>query len=135
MCRSEPQIAVDVTRTIASRRFRSCGSGTSATSMVPRPIQRFARTSLTPADGLRLGLALPRLVHRARALGAALGAQHLAGLGDLLEPPEVVLDLLARLLAEQPGQRLGEPASRQLVVELDADLGAAVARRGREPDR
>src|SRR4051812_7183547 len=133
MCRSEPQIAVDVMRTMASRRLRICGSGTSATSTSPRPIQRFARTSLTPADGQRLRLVLACLVHRARALRAALRAQDLAGLRDLLEPPEVVLDLLPWLLAEQPGQRLGEPAARQLVVELDADLRATVARRRREP--
>src|SRR6476469_2921275 len=101
MCRSEPQIAVDVTRTTASLRLRIVGSGTSPTSTVPRPIHRFARISAALPGAHGLSLALPSLVEGAGALGAAVGQQHLARLHHLLEPPQVVLDLLSRLLAEQ----------------------------------
>src|SRR5690606_24269230 len=40
--RSEPQMAVEVTLTMMSRRLRICGSGTSRTSVLPGPIQQLA---------------------------------------------------------------------------------------------
>ncbi len=41
-CRSDPQIAVEVIRTMASCRFRIFGSGTSSTWTVFLPIQHTA---------------------------------------------------------------------------------------------
>src|SRR3954471_23297493 len=47
-CRSEPQIAVEVIRTMASRLFRIFGSGTSRTLTLLRPAQVFALTRPPP---------------------------------------------------------------------------------------
>src|SRR4029450_2881336 len=47
-CRSEPQIAVEVMRTIASDWFRICGSGTSCTSTLCFPIQQAAFIAVPP---------------------------------------------------------------------------------------
>src|SRR3954467_8380308 len=78
----------------------------------------------------RLGSA-PRLAAR----GLALDGRGLAGLHDLLEAPEVVLELDRGFLAEEPGERDPEGAGGGLVVELDGHLGAAAPRGGAEPDR
>jgi hypothetical protein len=51
----EPQIAVEVTRMIASRSLRIVGSGTSRTSTVLRPIQQVAFTSCLLSRWLRGG--------------------------------------------------------------------------------
>src|SRR5690242_15893529 len=48
-CRSEPQIAVDVTRTMASRALRMDGSGTSSTETLRLPSQHVA-FMLAPAS-------------------------------------------------------------------------------------
>ncbi len=55
-CRSEPQIADEVMRMIASRAFRILGSGTVRTSTVLRPIQQLAFMGSSSRHGLRDGL-------------------------------------------------------------------------------
>src|SRR3954454_16745025 len=83
-CRSDPQIAVELIFTIASRSLRIFGSGTFSTWTVLRPDQTFARMS----DPRLLGLGLLERLRRARlelalgqlALGHGLGARDLAGL-------------------------------------------------------
>src|SRR4051812_46293098 len=49
-CRSDPQIAVDVIRTIASRSLRILGSGTFSTCTVFRPDHTFARIPPPPSQ-------------------------------------------------------------------------------------
>src|SRR5829696_854847 len=141
-CRSEPQMAVEVTRTMASRALRILGSGTSRTSRLVLPIQQLARMSelrsVRVSGGRsadRFGRALLEQPARAGALGAALGADHLAGLQHLLEPAQVVADLLLGLLPEQLGHDLAERAPGRVVAELDPDLGAVAAGGRGEGDR
>src|ERR1043165_6476915 len=64
----------------------------------------------------------------------AIGDDHLAGLDDLLEAAQVVADLLRRLFAEELGERRADDTARRRVVNLDADMCAASARRAREAD-
>src|SRR4051794_23892859 len=123
---------------MASRSFRIFGSGTFSTWTVLRPDQTFARMS----DPRRLELGL---VERLRgtllqlalcplALGGALGARDLAGLDDLLETAQVVLRLRERVLAGHLAHDLAELAAARGVVDLEVNLGAAVARRVLEGD-
>src|SRR3954468_24401112 len=137
-CRSEPQIAVEVIRTMASRWFRIFGSGTSRTSTLLRPAQVFALTRPLPsrarsptavapdAAGTLAGPLAPR---------GAVGPDHLAGLQHLLEPAQVVVELLMRFLAEVLGDRLADRAARNVVRQDDVHLGAHTVRGGHEPDR
>src|ERR671917_120978 len=67
-CRSEPQMAVEVMRTTASRAFRIWGSGTSRTSTFVLPIHTFARIVRSPFRG-RLGRRARRDRDGARAVG------------------------------------------------------------------
>src|SRR5688572_725999 len=60
MCKSEPQIAVVVIFTIASRWLRICGSGTSVTPNIVLPYQQFA---LIEFPSLLLVLVIPLLSH------------------------------------------------------------------------
>src|SRR3954467_5724722 len=53
---------------------------------------------------------------RLASRGLALDGRGLAGLHDLLEAPEVILQLHAGLLAEEPGERDPEGAGGGLVV-------------------
>src|SRR5215211_6132592 len=62
MCRSEPQIAVEVIFTIASRWLRICGSGTCSTLIVVLPYQQFALIA-SPFPLLVLVLQIPPLSH------------------------------------------------------------------------
>src|SRR3954453_19308436 len=102
-------MAVEVIFTIASRSFRIFGSGTSSTWTVLRPDQTVARISDPRLLELfvveRLGRALLELALEELALGRGVGARDLAGLDQLLEPPQVVLGLRERLRA---GQLLGD---------------------------
>src|ERR1051325_2935792 len=61
MCRSEPQIAVEVIFTIASRWLRICGSGTSSTLMYVLPNQQLA---LIASPSLLLVHVIPLLSRR-----------------------------------------------------------------------
>src|SRR4029453_11536053 len=113
-CRSDPQMAVEVMRTMASRALRILGSGTSRTSRSVLPIQQLARMpelrSVRDRSADRFGRALLEQPGGASPLGAALGADYLARLQHLLEPAQVVADLLLGLLPEQLGHDLAERA-------------------------
>src|SRR5579862_9236461 len=61
--------------------------------------------------------------------------RNFAGLGQLLEATQVFLDLVGGVGPEQPGQPTAEFATGWIVLEHDAHLGAAVARRLREMNR
>src|SRR3954447_797977 len=69
-CRSDPQIAVEVIRTIASRAFRIWGSGTCSTRTVCLPFQQLALISylllLAGRFLLRSHTSLGRTLHRSR---------------------------------------------------------------------
>src|SRR5581483_5119550 len=120
-------------RTTASRAPRIAGSGTSATSTELRPVQQMAfirdlpRGTCLVERAERLRGPLPELPHRAGALRASLGADDLAGLQDLLEPPQVVADLLRGVLAQQLGHRRAGPSAGWVEGELDVQFGAAAA--------
>src|SRR5947209_10078146 len=94
-CRSDPQIAVEVIFTIASRELRIFGSGTSWTSTWVLPIHVVARMMVlrsivgVRSGGDRLGRALEHLPASPRALRRALRTHHLTGLQHLLKPPQV----------------------------------------------
>src|ERR1700684_1229748 len=57
----------------------------------------------------------------------------LAGLDDLLEPAQVIVELLMRVLTEVPGHRLAELAARHPVAQRHMDFGAPAAGSGPEP--
>src|SRR5437660_3455 len=65
----------------------------------------------------------------------AVDGGDLAGLHQLLQPPQILLDLPGRVLAEQLGDQRPDLAGGRLVLQLDADLGPAAARGGGEVDR
>src|SRR3954451_6736389 len=123
---------------MASRSFRIFGSGTFSTWTVLRPDQTFARMS--DPRLLELGLVerlrgtLLQLALCPLALGGALGARDLAGLDDLLETAQVVLRLRERVLAGHLAHDLAELAAARGIVDLEVDLGAAVAWRVLERD-
>src|SRR3954454_16864151 len=99
---------------MASRSLRILGSGTFWTSSEVLPIQQLARIGSSPrirrlggekvavpsADGrVRLRRVLGRLPEGLRAFRAALGSGDLPGFQDLLQPTEIVADLLVGFLA------------------------------------
>src|SRR4051794_40539645 len=137
-CRSEPQIAVEVIRTMASRLFRIFGSGTSRTSTELRPAQVFALMPPLPSRARRPTAAAPDAA--GTPCGPAcprgpVGPDHLAGLQHLLEPAQIVVELLVRFLAEVLGDRLADRATRNVVHQDDMYLGAHTVRGRHEPDR
>src|SRR3954449_3751286 len=124
-------MAVEVIFTMASRRFRIVGSGTSRTSTDCLPVQQLARMvspSWGRVSGDRLGRALGDLLAGRLAGRTALRADHLAELHDLLEAPQVVAQLLVRLLAEQLRDDGARAASGRAVAQVDHDLRAPSAR-------
>src|SRR4051794_39577348 len=129
-------MAVEEIFTIASRSFRILGSGTSSTCTVLRPDQTVARISDPRLLELfvveRLRGALLQLAFEQLALGGGIRARDLAGLDQCLEAAQVVLRLGEWLRA---GQLLGHLAELAGGVDLDVDLGAAIARCVLEPDR
>src|SRR3954470_7691480 len=76
---------------------------------------------------------LRELVARPLAARSAVGAHDLAGLHDLLEPAQVVIELLMRLLAEVLGHRPAQRPRRDVVGERHTDLGATVPGGRHEP--
>src|SRR5690606_11586103 len=148
-CRSDPQIAVDVIFTIASRGFSSFGIGTSSTRMSCLPYQQIAfmcrsllrlvgaasRAALR-ARSLSDAFAQPIVVATGRAARAAGGlafrARDLAGLEQLLDAKQGDLGLFPWRYAEQLRDRFAGSSARQLVVELDANDGASIRRRALE---
>src|SRR5262245_11389260 len=120
-------------RTTASRGLRIFGSGTLSTWTFPLPSQHTAFMVLSssvckasrgrqPPDEHHLniirGLTPPaRRCRNACSTPAgtlALHGRDLAGLHQLFEPAQVVADLLARLLAEHPGDGRAEPSARRV---------------------
>src|SRR3954466_7268286 len=123
---------------MASRSFRIFGSGTFSTCTVLRPDQTFARMSDPRLLELGLvqwlGRALLQLPLGLLALGGALGARDLAGLDEGLEVPQVVLRVRERILAGHLAHDLTELPAALRVVDLEMDLGTAVAGGGFERD-
>src|SRR3984957_13442712 len=76
---------------------------------------------------------LRELLAGALAPGRAVRPDHLTGLDDLLEPAQVVVELLVRVLTEVAGHGLAELAARDPVAQRHVDLGAPSARSGPEP--
>src|SRR4051812_26384705 len=112
------------------------GSGTSWTSTLFGLTQQLAFTPGPPcaprrsADGQGVAGTPPGLL----APRCAVAADHLAGLQDLLEPAQVVVELLGGLLAEVLRRGLAQRAARHVVGEGHVHLGAASARCGHEAD-
>src|SRR3954454_2602990 len=123
-------MAVDVIRTIASRSFMICGSGTVSTWTVFRPDQTVARIldSLVAALLRRL---LGEMTGRGVPLGRALRADNLARFQDLLEAAQVVPRLLLGVGAGQLAH--GRPDRTAFApLEVEVKLDGAVARRIRQ---
>src|SRR4051812_31449118 len=112
------------------------GSGTSWTSTLFGLTQQLAFTPGPPcaprrsADGQGVAGTPPGLL----APRCAVAADHLAGLHDLLEPAQVVIELLGGLLAEVLRRGLAQRAAGQLVAQGHVHLGAPPARCGHEAD-
>src|SRR4051794_1304818 len=110
------------------------GSGTSWTSTLFGLTQQLAFTPGPPcaprrsADGQGVAGTPPGLLAPRRAVAA----DHLAGLDDLLEPAQVVVELLGRLLAEVFRRGLAQRPAGHLVAQGHAHFGAAPAGRGDE---
>src|SRR5581483_5131704 len=115
MWRSDPQIAVVVMRTIASRGFRIVGSGTSSTRTSSFPYQQSA--SISPPVWLP--------VDRRQ-----LARFHLA-----LEPAQIFAHLNVGLFAKQLGDRRARSAEWRIVGEPHVHLGPTVRRRLLESHR
>src|SRR5947209_6568864 len=113
MCRSLPQIAVDVIRTIASRAFRILGSGTSSTRMSAAPYQHVAlmSTSLLTCDAVQQCLAF------GTTGGLPFGGGNFAGLQKLLEAAQILREFQFRFFANQPDEQRAHPSSRRAVVK------------------
>src|ERR1700710_1727425 len=113
---------------MASRRLRIVGSGTSRTSTDRLPVQQLARMGLSllvRGSGDRPGRELGELLTRGLARRTALRADHLAELHDLLEAPQVVTQLLVRLLTEQLRDGGARAAAGRAVAQIDHDLRAS----------
>src|SRR5918994_5144549 len=147
-CRSEPQMAVEEMRTIASRALRICGSGTVSTLTVFRPIQTVAficrpipfachRKAFSPGGHQTLNrpssprhgvVGRLRRVRAAITVDACVGVDDLAQLDDLLEAAQILPDLLGRLLTEEPGHGRAQLAAGRAVVERPPHLGGLPTR-------
>jgi len=63
------------------------------------------------------------------AVRLAFGGGGLAGFHHLLEAAQVLLDLVGRIFAHQPGQGRSHDASRRIVLQLNLNFGSAAAGR------
>src|SRR3954467_8609509 len=106
MCRSDPQMAVVVILTIASRGLRIAGSGTVSTRIFSLPSQHTARIE--------------------DSLGGRCSGD-LAGLEQLFEVPQVFANGLRGLPAAERGDKRTRLACRRRVLEVHAHLGAPPA--------
>src|SRR5512143_2719031 len=114
-------MAVAVTLTMASRGLINWGSGTFSTRMSPGPYQQVAFTPYLLSQALHRPL-------RVRPHRLAFGGRHFACLQDLLEPPQIPLNLDRGRFAEQAGHGGAQPARGRGVVQVHVDLGPAPAR-------
>src|SRR5215212_7019338 len=146
-CKSEPQIAVEVIFTIASRALMIFGSGTSSTWTVFGPFQHVAfivislrcspevaacrgganRAFRVVSDSC--GLGDPRW-HGCRRLGgvwsrddAIVGVDDFAQLDQLLEAAQVAADLRAQRLGKDAGDLLAQLAARRVEPRVEDDFG------------
>src|SRR5262245_33891929 len=115
MCKSEPQMAVDVILMIASRGLRIRGSGTVSTLTFSVPSQQTARTSTPP---------LP-----------AGCSRNLAGFEPLLEVPQIFANGLRRFTAEERRDERTGLSRRRRVLQVHGELRAAPAADPIEVDR
>src|SRR3954467_11325041 len=106
-------MAVDVMRTMASRAFTICGSGTVSTRTSCLPCQVNARMSFLLGDGL---------------FGRDGGGGQLAGLHELLEAAQLLARLDLGLAAEHLGKQLAQRAGRRIIGNGHGDDGAATVR-------
>src|SRR5688572_19728973 len=107
MCRSDPQIAVVVTLTMASCGLRMTGSATSSTRMFSLPSQQTARMMWPLRSGRP--------------------ARNLTGLEQLPEMPQILTDNLRRLPLEESGDECSGLPCRRRELQIHADLGASTA--------
>src|ERR1700722_19869647 len=78
---------------------------------------------------------LRELLAGALAPGRAVRPDHLTGLDDLLEPAQVVVELLVRVLTGVAGHGLAALPARDPLDQRHLALGAPSARGGPEPPR
>src|SRR6185312_11943114 len=121
MCRSEPQIAVDVMRMIASRGFKMRGSGTSSTRSFSLPYQTFAFIVCSGSIAAGQAPAAHSSTHQgAAARGLAVGCGDFACFQQLFEATQILLDLGLRILPQQPGEGCGQTATYRPVVDTES---------------
>src|ERR1700733_3585549 len=100
MCRSDPQMAVEVMRMIASRGFRIRGSGTSSTRSCSFPYQTFAFISVSASIAVRQAPTARRAADEAAASrGLPVGGGYLSAFQQLLEATQILVDPRLRILA------------------------------------
>src|SRR4051794_26775833 len=124
--RSEPQMQVEVMRTMASRRLRIFGSGTRSTDTLYGAHQMSAFIMMicpSVAGGPRSGEQRTPLVFRvgfaqagAGAVGLSDDRGDLADLHDPLEVPQVFADDPLRVVAQQRRDQVPETSHRRNVV-------------------
>src|SRR5579862_2717829 len=109
MCRSEPQIAVEVMRTMASRGFKMRGSGTSSTRSCSLPYQTFAFMSLCSGSvaARQAPAARGAANQTASSRGLTVRRGDLTRFQQLLEASQILLYPGLRILAQQLRQRRG----------------------------
>src|SRR4051812_35245926 len=137
--RSEPQMQVDVMRTMASRRLRIFGSGTRSTFTLygAHQISAFIMIELSfrasHARGPRSREQRTPFVFRvwfalsgAGAVRLSDNGEDLADLHDPLEVAQVFADDALGVVAQQGRDQVPEAPHRRDVVHADVHLGAAV---------
>src|SRR5688572_29932223 len=96
-------MAVRVTRRMASRALRILGSGTSSTRTLVVPLQQTARMGHTSGSEGVLGVD-----HRTLAVRLAFGGGHFARFHEVLEAPQVFLDLALQGVVAEARHRLAQ---------------------------
>src|SRR3712207_4973044 len=113
-----------VTPMVKSRGLTISGSGAVSTRRAVTPCQGSARISRSPSSGVRGG---------GIGVGPSQGRRRdLAGFQELLQPAQVVVGLLARLLAPQLGEQAARLPGRRLVGDGGPHLRPTVARGAQE---
>src|SRR5688572_17601802 len=135
-CRSEPQMQVEVIRTMASRRLRIFGSGTRSTDTLygAHQMSAFIMMSCPSVAGsprsseqrTPLVFRVPCALAGAGAVGLADDGRDFAHLHQPLEVPQVFADDTLGVVAEQRRDQVPEAPHRRNVIHTNMDLGAAV---------